>query len=138
MKFDCRKTLNFLREKRRMCDTKSDCEVCLGYNCIEGLDPEEAINVVQEWSNTHEYLEPLNKREFDFIISFVPFNSAYDGWDPDFYEIERRKEGDLWLRIVKAYEEPVVVPIDNHMFKFIDCGGMETMGYMLKHRVTKD
>lgn len=77
---DCSKTENYLNEKLRItkiakngvCKTKcSDCPLCIdnngeGLSCtsFEMLYPEKAIEIIQQWSNTHPpktYLTELLK-----------------------------------------------------------------------------
>ena len=60
---DCTKTVDFLREWGRMCDTYDGCEKCPirtkeignGLSCVETIQRHQtdAIDVVQKWSDEH-------------------------------------------------------------------------------------
>lgn len=60
---DCSKTENYLKEKRRMCETVKYCaecpfydieeKDCLNYSSIKQISTKEAIAVVQKWSDEH-------------------------------------------------------------------------------------
>jgi hypothetical protein len=63
-KIDCRVTVNFLRESKRMCEYyRHDCDNCPmsimnnGYDrlCTVAIEqyPDRAVEIVQEWSDDH-------------------------------------------------------------------------------------
>lgn len=73
---DCRETKNYLKEKRRMCETKKYCDECPFYD-VEGMDcfnssatkpinVKEAIATVQKWSDEH----PRKTYARDFFEKF--------------------------------------------------------------------
>ena len=99
-------------------------------------DPKELIKNVQTWSDDHEEKERLSVAEYNFLTTFSPRNEMFaSGWEPEFYEIERRKSGELWLRIERYDVEPVVVPISINAFKFIEPGTKETFAKLLTRDV---
>lgn len=65
---DCNKTINFLHELKRLCDTRDECvanaankEDCpmfgickLTHSKICAKDAEKAIEIVQKWSDEHQ------------------------------------------------------------------------------------
>ena len=65
MKIDCGKTVNFFNEYKRMCkeENKSKCSACplsydnngtgIGCSTYIKLYSEEAIEIVQKWSDEH-------------------------------------------------------------------------------------
>lgn len=73
---DCRETKNYLKEKRRMCETIKYCDECPFYD-VEGMDcfvsgatkpinAKEAIATVQKWSDEH----PRKTYARDFFEKF--------------------------------------------------------------------
>lgn len=79
MKIDCSKTENYLKEKARMVKIcqKTDCSSCGYYNSkpcprkffeygYEIQKPNEAINIVQKWSDEH----PQKTYKDDFFEKF--------------------------------------------------------------------
>lgn len=88
-KIDCSFTVNYLREKYRM---SKGCEISC-YECpmtdwsdeiqcaqIEGLTPEKAVGIVQNWSNNNPYA-PKNIRTYkdDFFENY-PDAKAINGY----------------------------------------------------------
>lgn len=82
---DCRETENYLKEKRRMCETKKYCDECPFYD-VEGMDcfnssatkpinAKEAIATVQKWSDEH----PRKTYAQDFFEKFPKAQSKLDG-----------------------------------------------------------
>lgn len=68
MKIDCSKTINFFKEKRRMCNSCNDvvgCENCPLHIYLNEMNidsyceyfvsvhPEKAVEIVQKWSDEH-------------------------------------------------------------------------------------
>ena len=79
---DCSKTAVFLRERRRMCDTHTECQYCdIGKHrvfgdtcrdfCVENT--ELAISIVQKWSDEHSLLP---KTYADVFFEQHPFADA--------------------------------------------------------------
>lgn len=55
---DCNKTINFMKECKRMCDAQEKCERCPLDDCCSGNalwdeSPRRAIEIVQKWSDEH-------------------------------------------------------------------------------------
>lgn len=76
-KIDCSVTVNFLREKKRMCDSYMDgCGTCAlrevskytEYSCSSYLFnfPGDAIEIVQKWSDEH----PAKTRLMDIRVKY--------------------------------------------------------------------
>ena len=77
---DCNKTINFLHELKRLCDSRDECvanaankEDCpmfgickLTYSKICAKDAEKAIEIVQKWSDEH----PKKTYAQDFFEKF--------------------------------------------------------------------
>lgn len=84
---DCSKTINFLSELKRLCDTRDECvanaankEDCpmfgickLTHSKICAKDAEKAIEIVQKWSDEHQKTYAQ-----DF---FEKFPKAQRNWD---------------------------------------------------------
>ena len=77
-KIDCSKTINFFKEKRRMCDSmiSTDINTCgdckLIYHCAMNeflADPDTAIAIVQKWSDEHPEQKEKTLAE-DFFEKF--------------------------------------------------------------------
>ena len=86
---DCSKTINFLSELKRLCDSRDGCvanaankedcpmfgvcDVCSGLLCAE--DVKTAIEIVQKWSDEHQ------KKTYaqDFFEKFPKAQSDLDG-----------------------------------------------------------
>lgn len=84
MKIDCSKTINFFKEKRRMCNSCNDvvgCENCplhiyLNEMSIDSyceyfvsVHPEKAVEIVQQWSDEHPQKTYKTYKE-DFFEKF--------------------------------------------------------------------
>lgn len=86
---DCNKTINFLHELKRLCDSRDECvadtankEQCpmfgvcrLTYSKICAEDIKTAIETVQKWSNEH----PKKTYAQDFFEKFPKAQSNSDG-----------------------------------------------------------
>lgn len=86
---DCNKTINFLHELKRLCDSRDECvanaankEDCpmfgickLTHSKISAKDAEKAIEIVQKWSNEH----PKKTYEQDFFEKFPKAQVCSDG-----------------------------------------------------------
>ena len=86
---DCSKTINFLSELKRLCDSRDGCvanaankedcpmfgvcDVCSGLLCAE--DVKTAIEIVQKWSDEH----PKKTYAQDFFEKFPKAQSNSDG-----------------------------------------------------------
>lgn len=86
---DCNKTINFLHELKRLCDSRAACnavqtneeqcplsDVCvwrLGIVCNE--DVKRAIEILQKWSNEH----PKKTYAQDFLEKFPEAQRNWDG-----------------------------------------------------------
>ena len=85
---DCNKTINFLHELKRLCDTRDECvanaankEDCpmfgickLTHSKICAKDAEKAIEIVQKWSDEHQTTYAQ-----DFFEKFPKAQSQSDG-----------------------------------------------------------
>ena len=90
-KIDCSKTVNFLREYKRMCDSYEHCGKCAFNEPVrsEGLPcnayckehPEIAVEKVQAWSDEH----PVKTR-LDDLLEKYPNADIVDG-KPLFYPV---------------------------------------------------
>lgn len=82
---DCSKTENYLKEKRRMCETVKHCDECPFYdieemdcfsiNSIKRIGTKEAIATVQKWSDEH----PPKTYAQDFFEKFPEAKPDKDG-----------------------------------------------------------
>ena len=86
---DCSKTINFLHELKRLCDSRDECVanaankedcpmfgVCkLTYSKICANDAKKAIKTVQKWSDEH----PVKTYVQDFFEKFPKAQSDSDG-----------------------------------------------------------
>lgn len=86
---DCNKTINFLHELKRLCDSRDECVanaankedcpmfgVCkLTYSKICANDAKKAIKTVQKWSDEH----PVKTYVQDFFEKFPKAQSDSDG-----------------------------------------------------------
>ena len=102
---DCNKTINFLHELKRLCDSRDGCvanaankERCPMFGvCEDALtricaeDVETAIETVQKWSNEHpkktyaqDFFEKFPKAQsnLDGTPLFVCRKRIYDGFQP--------------------------------------------------------
>lgn len=91
---DCNKTINFLHELKRLCDTRDECvanaankEDCpmfgickLTYSKICAKDAEKAIEIVQKWSDE----QPKKTYAQDFFEKFpkAPKDKSFEGKCP--------------------------------------------------------
>ena len=124
---DCAKTENYFAEKLRMtkrtknglCEIKcSNCPLCSinnnkGQSCtaFEMLNPEQAIEVVQRWSNEHpqktfltELLENYPNAELDHGVPKVCLKKlgAVSG-------CAKTKEGDLYISCYSCWNQPISI-----------------------------
>lgn len=76
-KIDCSVTVNFFRERRRMCDSyRQECKDCVlrrvnrfpTYTCSDHMytHPDTAIEIVQKWSDEH----PVKTRLDDLLKKY--------------------------------------------------------------------
>lgn len=86
---DCSKTINFLSELKRLCDSRADCkadaankEQCPMFEVCDRLPTEicvedaiKAIKIVQKWSDEH----PKKTYAQDFFEKFPKAQSNSDG-----------------------------------------------------------
>ena len=130
-KIDCRKTINFFKEKRRMCDsmistdnnTCGDCKLI--YHCAMNeflADPDAAIAIVQNWSDEHpeqkektlaedffeKFPRAMRKNTFYGDTPFMPACNVYK-----FPNIENSLEcfegccAECWIKPLKEVVEDV-------------------------------
>lgn len=99
MKYDCSKTLDYMHEKNRMCDTHSEigCDCCeLGNNgCCNLIEKttQEHIDIVQKWSDEHPELTRIEK--FKELIKDTEFEDMFDcsfGWPEERHEESKKAE----------------------------------------------
>lgn len=88
-KVDCSKTVNFIREKGRMCETyelcSSGCPMNTEWTCDTLISkcPEIAIEIVQKWSDEHQTktrLDDMLKKHpktFLNVVDKVPYIKPY-------------------------------------------------------------
>lgn len=78
---DCKKTVEFLREWSRMCDAHEECATCpldeptSGRGCDVCNIPDDAIAIVQKWSDEHPVMTWAGKlRELLPNFTGMPHN----------------------------------------------------------------
>ena len=130
MKYDCNKTLDFLKEKARMCNMYSCClgcpfatpdmECAFSHNMTQ-----EHIDIVQRWSDDHPEMPKLTKKEYEFLSAFPYSNGML---------INRTGLG-LRLIIYRYIDGESYIYIDNNMFPFIDVGEEWDFGKLLSLEV---
>lgn len=87
-KIDCSKTVNFFKEKRRMCDSMISTDINTCGNCeLEGHramnefldDPDTAIAILQKWSDEHPKQEEKTLADdfFEKFPSAMRKNTSY-------------------------------------------------------------
>lgn len=126
MKYDCNKTIDYVHEYMRMCDTENptgnllDCGMCpfniiVCDSCDEVIDiTQEMIDALQKWSDEHPEPLRLTKREYEFLTSFAP---CIEG-----RAIERTAKG-LYIAFRHAFnEETNSYYINPDLFPFISVG----------------
>lgn len=69
----------YIRDMQRMCKSHISCNGCElkpgnGKSCMEGMDPQECISVVEQWAVAH----PTKTRQSEFLKLF-PNVSTDDG-----------------------------------------------------------
>lgn len=75
MKIDCSITENYLKEKARMYSHGSMTNGEISCLSNEGANPKRAINIVQQWSNSHQ----LKTYFQDLIEKYPNMNKNKDG-----------------------------------------------------------
>lgn len=111
MKHDCSKTIDYMKERKRMCAMYPHCKECplIGMDCVSV----GSIDIVQKWSDEHPEPPKLTKRERDFLDCFNPVNKYI-----------KRQYGVLTV----IWKDPTItlnameIPIDVTMFKFVEKG----------------
>lgn len=81
---DCNKTVNFLNEFDRMCNSYAHCDICeigilnddYDYNCKKFIlkNSEHAIDIVQKWSDVHPRKTLLD----DLKEKYPNYQTSYD------------------------------------------------------------
>lgn len=114
-KYDCTKTLDYSHETNRMCATYANCKECVfkGIGCIPSSITQESIDIIQRWSDEHPEAPKLTKREHDFLDCFNPMNKYI-----------KRQYGVLSViwNDPTITMNPMEIPIDVTMFKFVEKG----------------
>ena len=132
-KYDCSKVKDCIHEYHRLCDSypagcESDCpfigveEIC-GFDIFEN---EDAIAVLQKWSDEHPEMPKLTQEEHDFLTLFM---------FPD--ELSIRKGG-VTMQLDTHYEgyyDDATIPLKKHLFQFIDEDKDWTVEELLKLEV---
>lgn len=72
---DCNKTINFLHELKRLCDSRDGCVANAANKRICAEDVKTAIETVQKWSDEH----PKKTYAQDFFEKFPKAQSTSDG-----------------------------------------------------------
>lgn len=120
---DCSKTENYLKEKRRMCETVKYCEECpfydieekdcFNYSSIKQISPKEAIAVVQNWSDEHPprtYAQDFSKK---LPNAEKDANGAPSVCRARCYGTERPDScGETWYCCSDCWNEPMEVKND--------------------------
>ena len=115
MKYDCSKTLDFLKERIRMCKAHVECEKCpfIDIDCDYFNDiTQEVIDGLQKWSDEHPETPKLTREERDFLDCF---------YDNQGMAIQRVLKDRLYVR----QHSPVYIDsimIDPNLFPFIKDG----------------
>jgi hypothetical protein len=125
MKYDCSKTLDYLKERKRMCDMYDFCQGCpygtLGAGCAPFRDTsQEYIDILQKWSDEHPEIPKLARGEYAFLQAFKVTADKH---------IER-KIGHLWF--VMGYTN---MELWSSLFPFIKEGETWFLGDLLKLEV---
>lgn len=125
-KYNCNKTLDFLHEFNRMCDTYDYCDNCsfMTSPCPQNnllMVSQKDIDIVQKWSDEHPEPPKIRKRELDFIAMFK--------WSGEKW-IERTPGGSL--RFVTKNE---CCGLCDEWFSFIGNGESMTFKELLKMEV---
>lgn len=127
---DCSKTVDFLREWKRMCDNKVFSELCtccpMNYKGTGHADmtcsmyarayPDDAIAIVQKWSDEHPVLTWLDmlKKSFPNADAVAMVAKTCPGWTfgtgPNMFETEctgkqEYRCGACWLSEYKEAEQ---------------------------------
>lgn len=118
MKYDCNKILDYIHEKKRMCNSFSECENGCPLESFSFCDIEDAtlefIDIVQNWSDEHPEQPKLTKREYEFLTTFAP---CIEGT-----AIERTLNG-LYIMFHRAFnDEADGYRINPNLFPFIPIG----------------
>lgn len=127
-KYDCTKTLDYSHETNRMCTTYANCKECVfkGIGCIPSSITQESIDIIQRWSDEHPEAPKLTKREHDFLDCFHPMNKYI-----------KRQYGVLSMiwNDPTITMNPMEIPIDVTMFKFVEKGQKWSFDNLLKLEV---
>ena len=134
---DCTKTLDYVRERNRMCDYYfskhiQGCNYCpLGdiedFHCTGHIFTDEKIvKVLQEWSDSHKETFPkITLREHNFL---QVFDEVYDC---ELAAIGRNRDGALYF--YNGISE--AVKIDTTMFPFIEPGDRYPVATLLTYQI---
>ena len=101
---DCNKTIDYLAERKRMCDAHDECEHCPLDDCCSGIalrvkNSKQAIEIVQKWSDEHprktylqDFFEKFPKAELDSDgTPFACRKKLYGGVRPNDKRCDRRE-----------------------------------------------
>lgn len=73
-KRDCSKILDYIHERDRMCQINKFCDNCPFHvllSCDVGIATQEAIDILQKWSDEHPQIMKLSKKEHEFLKTFL-------------------------------------------------------------------
>ena len=134
---DCTQTLDYVRERNRMCDYYFNkhiqgCNYCPfgdieDFHCTGHIfTDEKVVKVLQEWSDSHKETFPkITLREHNFL---QVFDEVYDS---ELAAIGRNKDGVLYF--YNGVSE--AVKIDTTMFPFIEPGDRYPVATLLTYQI---